>query len=230
MSLVFGTDTSRFIRADQAASLASVLGYLAVLGSAAGLYYMVKCYRIKARPFWDHWQVMTSFYGSMLTLGALVVGVVYAGVLMAQGAPFAGLLTVLAWPMAMGLALEGVGLFAHANDLSKRGGEGAASHMVQRTTYGNTYWLRNIGLALGLALVIALGVTQLDGMAGFWLWMLTAAVIVAAATIGRALFYVLVIPTTMPGAFFWRNKGFEEHARATGLAKMPQVGVLPNVH
>ena len=30
--------------------------------------------------------------------------------------------------------------------------------------------------------------------------------------------------------FFWRNKGFEEHARATGLAKMPQVGVLPNVH
>jgi len=39
-----------------------------------------------------------------------------------------------------------------------------------------------------------------------------------------------VIPTTMPGAFFWRNKGFEEHARKTGLAKMPQVGVLPDVH
>jgi hypothetical protein len=41
---------------------------------------------------------------------------------------------------------------------------------------------------------------------------------------------VLVIPTTMPGAFFWRNQGFEEHARKTGLAKMPQVGVLPGVH
>jgi hypothetical protein len=23
--------------------------------------------------------------------------------------------------------------------------------------------------------------------------------------LGRAMFYVLVIPTTMPGAFFWRN-------------------------
>jgi len=39
-----------------------------------------------------------------------------------------------------------------------------------------------------------------------------------------------VIPTTMPGAFFWRNKGFEDHARATGLARMPQVGVLPDPH
>jgi hypothetical protein len=48
--------------------------------------------------------------------------------------------------------------------------------------------------------------------------------------VGRALFYVLVIPTTMPGAFFWRNKGFEEHARATGLAELPQVGVLPCTH
>jgi hypothetical protein len=31
----------------------------------------------------------------------------------------------------------------------------------------------------------------------------------------------------MPGAFFWRNKGFEEHARATGLAARAQVGVAP---
>lgn len=57
-----------------------------------------------------------------------------------------------------------------------------------------------------------------------------AALIVGTALVGRALFYVLVIPTTMPGAFFWRNPGFEEHARATGLAKMPQVGVLPDAH
>jgi hypothetical protein len=49
-------------------------------------------------------------------------------------------------------------------------------------------------------------------------------------TAGRALFYALVIPTTMPGAFFWRNKGFEEHARESGLARMPQVGVLPDAH
>ena len=211
-------------------NLQMLAGWVAVAAGPLALYAMNRIYRIRARPFWDHWQVMTAFYGSMLTLGALVVGVVYAGVLTAQGAPFAGLLAVLAWPMAAGLALEGLGLIAHARDLQARGGEGAASHMVQRTTYGNTYLLRNIGLALGLALVITLGVTRLDGVAGFWLWMLAAVVIVATAAIGRALFYVLVIPTTMPGAFFWRNKGFEEHARETGLANMPQVGVLPNAH
>lgn len=33
------------------------------------------------------------------------------------------------------------------------------------------------------------------------------------------------VPTTMPGAFFWKNKGFEQHARDIGLADMPQTGV-----
>lgn len=210
--------------------LQMLAGWVAVLAGPLALYAMNRIYRIKARPFWDHWQVMTSFYGAMLALGALVVGVVYAAVLAVQGESFASLLSLLAWPMAAGLALEGMGLVAHARELTKRGGEGSASHLVQRTTYGNTYRLRNIGLALGLAVVIALGVTPLDGAAGLWAWLIAAVLIVATATIGRALFYVLVIPTTMPGAFFWRNKGFEEHARETGLAKMPQVGVLPNVH
>jgi len=52
----------------------------------------------------------------------------------------------------------------------------------------------------------------------------------AMTIISRALFYVLVIPTTMPGAFFWKNRAFEEHARKTGLANMPQVGVVPDTH
>jgi len=52
----------------------------------------------------------------------------------------------------------------------------------------------------------------------------------AMTVISRALFYVLVIPTTMPGAFFWKNRAFEEHARETGLANMPQVGVVPDAH
>jgi hypothetical protein len=34
----------------------------------------------------------------------------------------------------------------------------------------------------------------------------------------------------MPGAFFWKNKGFEEHARDIGLAERPQVGVAPLKH
>ena len=211
-------------------ALQSFAGWLAVVSGPVALYAMNRIYRIKARPFWDHWQVLTSFYGSMLTLGALIVGVVYAAVLLAQHEAFAGLLAVLVYPMVIGLVIEGVGLIAHARDLTRRGGEAAASQLEQRTTFGKTYILRNVGLALSIALIAALGVLGLEGYAGFWAWAIAAALIIATATIGRALFYVLVIPTTMPGAFFWRNKAFEEHARATGLAKMPQVGVLPAAH
>ena len=211
-------------------AMQSTAGWLAVTAGPVALYAMNRIYRIEARPFWDHWQVASSFSGSMLTLGAVAVGVVYATVLLAQGQPYAGLLTVLAVPMALGLAVEALGLIAHARYLNRRGGEAVASHQAQRTTFGNTYLIRNAGLALGIALVAALGISQLDGYAGYWAWLAAAALIVATATVGRALFYVLVIPTTMPGAFFWRNQGFEQHARKTGLARMPQVGVLPDAH
>ena len=78
--------------------------------------------------------------------------------------------------------------------------------------------------------MLLIAVLQPDGVAGLGLWLGTSLVILLTALIGRGLFYALVIPTTMPGAFFWRNKGFEEHARETGLAGMPQVGVLPELH
>lgn len=34
----------------------------------------------------------------------------------------------------------------------------------------------------------------------------------------------------MTGAFFWKNKGFEQHTRDVGLASLPQVGVVPDLH
>jgi hypothetical protein len=123
-----------------------------------------------------------------------------------------------------------LGLATHARELDERGGEAAASQLEQRTTFGKTYILRNAGLALGVVSLTVLGLAPLDGLAGLAAWVLVAALLIATAGVGRALFYVLVIPTTMPGAFFWRNKGFEEHARETGLAMMPQVGVLPEAH
>jgi len=61
----------------------------------------------------------------------------------------------------------------------------------------------------------------------FGLLMLLA---LASSILGRAMFYVMVIPTTMPGAFFWKNRDFVEHARETGLAHMPQLGVAYEQH
>lgn len=210
--------------------LRGLCGFIAAVAGPVALYAMYRIYRIPARPFWDHWQVAASFYGNMLALGALAVGFFYALSLAAQDLLYSGLMAGLAWPMALGLVVEGVGLAAHKQHLVRRGGEAAASHLEQTTTFGKTYLARNAGLALGFVLVAVLGTAGPDGVAGLLAWLIAAAAIVATAVVGRALFYVLVVPTTLPGAFFWRNRAFQEHARETGLANMPQVGVLPDGH
>ena len=130
----------------------------------------------------------------------------------------------------IGVALEVIGLIAHARDLKKNKGEGAVSHFEQTTSYGKSYLLRNVLLVINLAVLTSIILLGLNGVAGAVMGSLLTVSLLTSAIIGRALFYVLVIPTTMPGAFFWRNKGFEEHARETGLAEMQQVGVLPENH
>ncbi len=204
-----------------------VFGVGALISGPVFIYAMHKIYRIQARPFWNHWQVLTSFYGSTLSLGALAVGIIFSISLAIQGEEFVGLMSLLVWPIGLGLLLEAVGLFAHARDLDHAGGEGQAAHVEQRTSFGKTYYSRNIGLAVSIAIVAVLAIIGPGGVVGVIAWTMVAALIVATALVGRALFYVLVIPTTMPGAFFWRNQGFQEHARESGLAEMPQVGVLP---
>jgi len=210
--------------------LVSVSGWGAVLSGIAAIYFMHRIYRIPARPFWNHWQVLTSFYGSMLVLGPLFVILVYAAVQTAADANWSDSASTLASIVSIGLFMEIIGLYYHQRDLSKQGGEGAASHYEQLTKFGKTYTARNIGLFTGLATAMCLSLVSMDNETAMGIWIIAAVVISATAVIGRALFYALVIPTTMPGAFFWRNKGFEEHARESGLAEMPQVGILPHTH
>lgn len=199
-----------------------VSGWGALLAGLAAIYFMSRIYRIPARPFWNHWQVLASFFGNVLSLGALTVGLAYLW----AGDAGAGLAQTLALPVLAGLLLEGVGLAYHARDLTRGGGEGAASHYLQRTDFGYTYWARNAGLALSVLMALALA--WLGG--GALSWSLLALLVFGTAIVGRALFYVLVVPTTMPGAFFWRNRGFERHARETGLADLPQMGIVPDAH
>lgn len=208
----------------------SITGWGAVVSGLAAIYFMHKIYRIPARPFWNHWQVLTSFYGNMLVLGPLLVIVVFAAVQATEGIAWSEILPSMSIVMATGLVMECVGLYYHARDLVVNGGEGSASHYEQTTKFGKTYVARNMGLIMGLILVLALGTLGAAGVANSVVLLAAAVTITVTAIVGRGLFYALVIPTTMPGAFFWRNKGFEEHARETGLAEMPQVGVLPDCH
>ena len=196
--------------------LALGFGAAAVLAGVATLYYMVRCYLIPARPFWNHWQTTASFVGAALALGGWI------GLALAPGWP-----PQLCWAIVVGLALESIGLVGHARAMRHAEHEGAVSHYVQTTTFGGVYRLRNALLLGNLMLVGALAVA---GVADPVPWLIAAAISVCTAVVGRALFYVVVVPTTMPGAFFWKNKGFEQHARDLGLATNPAVGVAPRDH
>lgn len=208
----------------------SLTGWGAVISGVVAIYFMHKIYRIPARPFWNHWQVLTSFYGSMFVLGPLLVLIIFATVQTFDGAAWNEAVPAFAFVIATGLIMECVGLYYHARDLVKNGGEGSVSYHEQTSRFGKTYLARNAGLMFSLFFIILLAWLEAGGSAGLVVWWIAAIMIVATAVVSRALFYALVIPTTMPGAFFWRNKGFEEHARETGLATMPQVGVLPDCH
>ncbi len=205
-------------------------GWLAVIAGPVSIYFMHCIYRIPARPFWNHWQVLSSFYASMLTLGSLVVALVFVPLLAVQGTEVTGLLPSLALFILAGLALEAFGLYRHADYLRHHNGEGQAAWLEQTTTFGKTYWLRNALMLAATVLVLGVSLSGISGVTGFALWGLAAAALLSASLIGRAMFYVLVIPTTMPGAFFWNNPAFQDHAREAGLAGMTQVGVQAAEH
>ena len=208
-------------------------GWFALIAGVAGLFYMFKCYRIKARPFWNHWQTASTFAGNSLSLGAFVAGALVISTQLAltiEPAVIESTISYFGAVLCIGLILEAIGLSFHHRDMSSADHEGAAAHYIQRTTFGKTYLFRNV--LLGLTSLSGLGLL-LSGVSSLEFWYLWGGIGVAtcfSAMIGRALFYILVIPTTMPGAFFWKNKGFEQHARDIGLADNPQVGVAPDAH
>lgn len=207
--------------------LISASATAAVFGGVVGLYYMIKLYLIPARPYWNHWQTASSFVSTALVFGAVSITVISSIATQSLDSSLIYQTVVVA---LVGLGLEGIGLIAHAHDLKKNKDEGAVSHFEQTTHYGKSYLLRNVLLIINIAALSTIIAFGLNGTLGAWMGGLLVMSLLLSASIGRALFYVLVIPTTMPGAFFWRNKGFVEHARETGLAEMQQVGVIPDAH
>ncbi len=217
------------IHQDMAVNIAK-LGHptalLTMTSGAIGLYYMYRCYRIPARPFWDHISTASHFVGNALALGAVVICFVCAAFV----DDISSLIATTALIAFVGILLEGLGLCQQAKQYKTAKHEGAVSHYIQRTTFGYTYLMRNILIAVNALIAASLATMawplaiQITGL------VLLTAGIVTTAVIGRCLFYILVIPTTMPGAFFWKNKGFVEHARDIGMDHMPNSGVVPARH
>ncbi len=209
---------------------ATFFGYAAAISGPIALYFMHKIYRIEARPYWNHWQVLTAFYGNMLTLGGLLTGLFFTPYFLYNAQPVDNLLQIVAVLMTAGLLIEAAGHYFHAKHLNVKGREGAVSYYEQVTTFGKTYRLRNILLMLNIAAVAALMYVDTVSTSILIAWLALALSVIMVALVSRAMFYVMVVPTTMPGAFFWKNKGFEEHARETGLANVVQAGVIADTH
>ncbi|WXT99759.1 MAG: hypothetical protein Ctma_0463 [Catillopecten margaritatus gill symbiont] len=188
-------------------------------GFALGSYYMMKLYLIPARPFWNHWQTGTAFYGTILSLGSLL----FALLLSIFAIPYS-ILTNIAMVAIIGLMIEVVGLIAHKK-ANQETGESQASAFIQSTTFGKTERLRYTLLGINILLMLAL-----MRYPSLWLLILSFVSISVSVYLGRILFYAVVIPTTMPGAFFWKNDQFKQHAIETGLSDMPQMGVMPERH
>ncbi len=209
---------------------ANIIGVTAILFGVSAIYCMARIYRIKARPFWNHWHTNAAFFASLLILGPLSVGVIFGAAQVAGGRQSSDLFALLAWPLLAGLLLQTAALVAHARWLQRRGAEADVARVQMVTTYGKTYRARFVSLALLLIGTVGVLLFVPKGELGLALWITLLLVALAHEIVGRALFYVLVTPTTMPGAFFWNNKYFEAHARKTGLARLPQSGVAPQAH
>jgi DMSO reductase anchor subunit len=208
---------------------ASVSGYLALIAGSVGLYYMYRCYRIPARPFWNHWQTATSFLGTAITLGSILLGLVGIPTLMVLGGDINQLFIIVLGGIVIASLMEGLGLWRHAIAMDAANNEGSVSHYIQCTVFGKSYVLRNGLIAANVSTALLL-IFLAPSAITLGLALMVCLSVLLTAIISRTLFYVLVIPTTMPGAFFWKNKDFEEHARDIGLANMPQVGVVAHGH
>jgi len=227
LASVIHTQIGGFEVAQQAATF---FGYAAVISGPIAIYFMHKIYRIEARPYWNHWQVLTAFYGNMLSLGSMITGLFFVPVFLFNDQPVSGLLQLVASLMFTGLVLEALGHYYHAKHLNIKGREGAVSYYEQVTTFGKTNLLRH-GLLIANILVTAVFIFVTEASSVYFVvWGMLVISVLSASIISRAMFYVIVVPTTMPGAFFWKNKGFETHARESGLANSVQAGIIADVH
>ncbi|WP_214657312.1 dimethyl sulfoxide reductase anchor subunit family protein [methane-oxidizing endosymbiont of Gigantopelta aegis] len=208
--------------------IAMVFTVIALVGGPVGLYFMYKLYRIPARPFWNHWQTGTAFFGNMLSLGALIIILTTMAVMPLEQTT--ELFSVLFKLLSLGVALEAVGHFFHSRDMKEAEHEGAASFYWQTTRFGNAWIARNVLLGMSLLLGFYLAMYSGDNAVTLILTLVLALSLSISVLFSRSLFFVTVIPTTMPGAFFWKNQGFVEHAREIGLADNPQHGVVYERH
>lgn len=173
---------------------------------------------------------MTDFYGTMLMLGGLVAGFMLLFMMGGKASGVYEIEILIVKFIVGGGVIKLIGLWFHSRAMKKSRNEGAVSYKIQMTKFKKLHYLRVATLSLAVVLAILIPVSKMFFIEVELLWVAIIATILCSELIGRALFYVRVIPTTMPGSYFWRNQGFEQHAIETDLAEFPQTGVVAPRH
>ncbi len=192
------------------APLAAWTGWIgagvAVVGLAA-VFSQAKIYVIPARPYWDDRNTLAQFFLSAVTTGPLLS----VSLLDLADAPSS--LFRSAWAVSLvGLILQGAFHADHVLRIAKKRDEAYMSLADILGKYGRIAAAR-IGLwGLGL-MSLALGIAFDSGNGALWLsraaTLSALAAVASGEVIGRALFYLAVVPMSVPGAAFYRNKEFE---------------------
>ncbi len=211
-------------------TLPTLTGGVAAIFGPLGIYAMYRCYRIPARPFWDHWHSGAVFVASGLILGSSTLGLFFGVAGLAAGQTIGPLLQGLSLILTAGLVLQRIALYYHLRDLKQYGEEAAVSRMMLTEAHGKIFQVRLMSWKVLIGVVVVFMVFPPTTVGGIILWTFFSLMTLIHELVGRALFYVSVVPTTVPRGFFWGNHSFEDLARTSGLAKRPQVGVLMDNH
>ena len=205
------------------------LGWAVGMTGALAIFCMAKIYMVPARPYWNHPHTMVAFFTSAMNLGPLTVAASLLLVSALAGAPMSPELAVgvqaaivVAW---LALVVQRLSEVKRDRDLAVRNDEAAVSREVMTKVYGRwvnlRYGLSGIQLML-LPFVIVIGMvpnSPIDLLALLALGALTVAI--PKSLVGRIIFYLFVVPTSMPGAFFLRNPGLsslvQDHAQPPPL-------------
>lgn len=211
------------------------VGWGVCVVGAVAIFCMGKIYLIPARPYWNHPHTMVAFFTSALNLGPLAVASGLLALSALSGTPLPASLRngitaalVVAWVV---LVIQRISEWNRFRELTARTDEAAVSRELLTRVYHRWVNLR-LGLTglqfllVPIAVLISFSAAPpVDLMAALSVGAL--AVAIPKSLVGRIIFYLVVVPTTMPGAFFVKNQGFASFARNSGLAADPLVGVVP---
>lgn len=190
-----GFVASRVMLAGGGGSVVSgAAGAAALLIGVAGLYASARLYMVPARPVWNSWRTVATFFFTALAAGPIATLLVADPVV--PGGPLRAALPTISGAGLLGQLVVQLTLLAGLVLRQEPEYRGSAVLLVHR--FRPLFVLRLVLVVVamgGLALIVGLEAPR--GLVA-----VLFGVVAIAELVGRYLFYVTVVSMNMPGSFF----------------------------